>query len=93
MTLEKLSDFLGSSNQRDYLRRIYLSQKLEGEFQKVISGDYRVIVSPSRITLECQTPVLAQALRQQQRQLYAIVKREAPGIYSKSKIFFRVARG
>lgn len=93
MTLEKLSDFFGSSDQRGYLRRIYLSQKLEAAIKKEFDGDFRVIITPARITLECQSNVLALALRQNQRKLYSLLKKTAPEMYDRGvKLTFRVAR-
>jgi len=93
MALEKLSDFFGSSDHRGYLGRIYLSQKLETAIRKEFDGEFRVIITPTRVTLECQSNVLVLAFRQGQRRLYSLLKKTAPDLYNRgAKLTFRLAK-
>lgn len=94
MALEKLGNFLGNDYQKNYLQKIYLAQKLQAEIQKVVPGECTVIIKSQTLVIESSSSSYIQALKLQQRAIYAQIKRITPELYrsERPKLQFRLKR-
>ena len=86
MTLERLSDYLGSSYKRGTLQKIYLARQIEQNIYQLTKQKVQVIIRPTGVLINCENQTIAYALEMKRTKISKILADHLPSRAAKFKV-------